>query len=191
MTRSFVLGNGTSRLNIAPKQLTPYGLIYGCNALYREFSPDYLIAVDPKMILEIRDTGYQLSHQVWTNSSVLYKDFVGFNYFTPSMGWSSGPTALNMAAKEYPDEIYIFGFDFTGINNFCNNVYADTANYIKSTDIATYWGNWEKQTEQVIKAFPTIRFYRVVDEIFYDPPWKAHNFKNMKYSEFLKQITTW
>jgi hypothetical protein len=51
--RSFVLGNGNSRLNIHPSQLQPFGKIYGCNALYREFEPDYLVAVDPKMIVEI------------------------------------------------------------------------------------------------------------------------------------------
>ena len=50
----FVLGNGTSRESISPEQLVPNGIVYGCNALYRSFRPDYLIAVDVKMILEIK-----------------------------------------------------------------------------------------------------------------------------------------
>ena len=73
--RSFVLGNGRSRLNINPTQLRPYGKIYGCNALYREFAPDYLIAVDPKMVFEIEHTGYQNTHEVWTNNNAKYLSF--------------------------------------------------------------------------------------------------------------------
>ena len=49
---AFVLGNGTSRSPINVEDLTPIGNTYGCNALYRSFAPDYLIAVDVKMILE-------------------------------------------------------------------------------------------------------------------------------------------
>ena len=64
MTRAFVLGNGRSRLNLNPLLLKNHGTIYGCNALYREFNPDYLIAVDPKMIIEICEKGYQLDHSV-------------------------------------------------------------------------------------------------------------------------------
>ena len=55
--RSFVLGNGKSRLNFDFNHLKRFGKIYGCNALYREFEPDYLIAVDPKMIFEIESKG--------------------------------------------------------------------------------------------------------------------------------------
>jgi hypothetical protein len=51
--RSFVFGNGRSRLNINFNDVKPYGKIYACNAVYREYAPDYLIAVDPKMIVEI------------------------------------------------------------------------------------------------------------------------------------------
>lgn len=46
---AFVLGNGTSRKNIDMRQLKNYGKVYACNAVYREFNPDYLIAVDAKM----------------------------------------------------------------------------------------------------------------------------------------------
>ena len=55
----FVLGNGTSRSSVYPRELSPYGKTYGCNALYRTFSPDYLVAVDVKMVLEINKAGYQ------------------------------------------------------------------------------------------------------------------------------------
>ena len=55
---AFVLGNGTSRKIINPVDLRPYGKIYGCNALFRTFAPDYLVAVDTKMVIEIQQAGY-------------------------------------------------------------------------------------------------------------------------------------
>lgn len=192
MIRSFVLGNGISRLNITPDILRPHGKIYGCNALYREFTPDYLIAVDPKMIIEIQDTGYQESHEVWTNrqNEIKYND--GFKYFEPRLGWSSGPSALQLATTHQPTEIYIFGFDFTGVNNFFNNVYAGTDNYKRKEDMPTYWGNWEKQTEQIIRMNPHINYYRVVENNnYYNTGWLYKNFKIMKYQEFDDHITRW
>jgi len=189
--RSFVLGNGKSRLAINPNDLTGYGKTYGCNALYREFTPDYLVAVDPKMIFEIEKTGYQLTHPVWTNNNDRYKKFKGFNYFDPVLGWSSGPTALHLAVTHKPNEIFIFGFDYTGINGLLNNVYADTQNYRQSSDLATYHGNWEKQTERVIIDNPNIKFYRVVEENFYDPKWNYFNFRHISYENFLRVRSTW
>lgn len=190
--RCFVLGNGRSRLNINLEQLWPHGTIYGCNALYREFEPDYLIAVDPKMIVEIEKTGWQKTHKVWTNPNSKYKLYQGFNYFQPSLGWSSGPTALNMAAKHGATEIFILGFDYIGEQGLVNNVYSDSPNYKKSTDTATYYGNWRRQTEQVIKTHPQIKFYRVVDENnFFDPEWDYPNFKHISYQHLTKLIPTW
>ena len=75
--RCFVLGNGRSRLAIQPSELIGYGKIYGCNAIYREFDPDFLIAVDPKMVMELNSVGYQHTHQVWTNGNSRYKTFRG------------------------------------------------------------------------------------------------------------------
>lgn len=189
--RCFVLGNGKSRLNINPQTLKKYGKIYGCNALYREFEPDYLIAVDPKMVIEIANSGYQLTHEVWTNPNKQITSFNGLRYFTPSLGWSSGPTALNLASSHNPKEIFIFGFDYVGKQGLFNNVYADTPNYKKSNENATYYGNWETQTQQVIKNNQHIKYYRVVEDSYYCPKWNYTNFRNITYKEFEKFLATW
>ncbi len=189
--RSFVLGNGRSRLNIRLQDLQKYGKTYGCNALYREFTPDYLIAVDPKMIIEINKTGYQRSHEVWTKNNAKYKTFNGFKFFQPSLGWSSGPTALHLAASHGPSEVFIFGFDYVGDQGKFNNVYADSFNYKKSTDTATYHGNWQRQTEHVIKTNKNIKFYRVVEDSYYDTGWNFPNFRHITYKELSRLMTTW
>ena len=52
----FVLGNGKSRLKYNLEELD--GITAGCNAIYRDFKPDYLFAQDAGIIAEIMDSGY-------------------------------------------------------------------------------------------------------------------------------------
>jgi hypothetical protein len=184
---AFVLGNGKSRQNLDLNCIKPLGKIYGCNALYREFDPDYLIAVDVKMVNEIIAAGYHKDHQVWTNPNKGVSTKTNINFFSPHKGWSSGPTALWFAATQGHKNIYIFGFDYQGINGKFNNVYADTFNYKKSTDSATYHGNWLSQTEKVIKEFRSTQFFRIIDDSGFIPDRlgpQLQNLKTIRYQDF-------
>jgi len=191
---AFVIGNGISRREINLLDIKDKGITFGCNALYREFSPDYLIAVDVKMIVEINKSRYQHGNEVWTNPNRAYEKFTGFNYFSPAKGWSSGPTALFLACeqKKY-NKIYILGFDYIGVNNtLVNNMYADTPNYKKSTDKATYYNNWLKQTVAVIDSNKDIEFIRVMDDEFSFVPKELTKLNNLKHIsvEKFKEIYT-
>jgi hypothetical protein len=160
---AFVLGNGISRNKLKLENLQKYSTVYGCNAIYREYDPDYLIAVDVKMVNEIVAAEYHKHHQVWTNPNKGVSTKSHLHFFTPHKGWSSGPTALWFASQHGHRDIYIFGFDFQGINGKFNNVYADTFNYKRSTDAATYFGNWLNQSSNVIRDNRTINYYRVIE----------------------------
>lgn len=161
---AFVIGNGVSRSDIDISLISFKGTTYGCNALYREYAPDFLIAVDTKMILEISEAGYQNDHQVWTNPNRAYSRINNLNFFNPSKGWSSGPTALYLASKHNYKRIYILGFDYKGVNGLVNNIYAGTKNYKGASSKATYYGNWLRQTATVIKQNPDIQYIRVIED---------------------------
>lgn len=178
---AFILGNGRSRLAVDPTALIKEGVVYGCNAQYREFEPHYLIAVDVKMVNEIIDSGYHKTHQVWTNPNKGIKSKANINLFSPHKGWSSGPTALWFACSQGHKEVFILGFDYQGLNGKFNNVYADTYNYKKSADAATYHGNWLSQTEKVIKEFRTIKFYRVIEPGGFVPDRLGSNHINLSH----------
>lgn len=197
MSVSFVLGNGVSRepIDLTHLKNQNYGPIYGCNALYRHFKPDYLVAVDVKMILEINNAQYQYENQVWTNPNKAYNGFRNLNYFQPSKGWSSGPTALWLASQHMPKEIYILGFDFHGVedekgmHSKVNNLYAGTHNYKKKGEPATYYGNWERQTATTMMKFPHIRYIRVVadkDDFIPKHLKKVNNLEHITVSDFKK-----
>lgn len=203
MSTAFIIGNGKSRSPISLDSLKEHGKIYACNAVYRHFTPDYLIAVDSKMITEINRHKWQWNNEVWTNPNKLYDSFLKFNYFEEPQGWSSGPTALWLSTygdKKNPqshqhDTIYILGFDFKGTDSdnvkgeggLINNLYADTENYKKSSDPATYHGNWARQTGIVIQKNPQKRYIRVVtDKEDYCPNnlLQLTNFNQVTVAEF-------
>lgn len=192
LNTAFVLGNGRSRLNVNAEHLLERGTVYGCNALYREMSPHFLIAVDVKMVNEIISSGYHKNHSVWTNPNKGVSSKQGINFFNPHKGWSSGPTALWHACTRGHKIVYILGFDYQGTNGKFNNVYADTFNYKKSTDAATYFGNWMSQTERVIKEFKQVKFYRVIEPGSFIPEKLQQaipNLEHITYEDFKKDFS--
>ena len=42
--KGYVLGNGPSRQHLDLDELKKDGIVYGCNALYRDWEPDFLFA---------------------------------------------------------------------------------------------------------------------------------------------------
>lgn len=191
INRSFVFGNGRTRLNIDFYEVSPYGNVYACNAVYREYKPDHLIAVDRKMVDEISTSNYQLQNKVWTYNNKYKSNYKEFSYIEPNLGWSSGPTALYLASSHGPEEIYIFGFDFEGLDGKLNNVFANSMNYKSSSDKATYYGNWLKQTETVVKSNPLINYTRVTVPKFFEVKWKYDNYNQIYYDDFRKMMSEW
>ena len=55
--RVFCIGNGESRKGFDLEKLRQHGTIYGCNAIYRDFMPDVLTAVDHGIMHEIYHAG--------------------------------------------------------------------------------------------------------------------------------------
>jgi hypothetical protein len=123
---------------------------------------------------------------VWTNPNKGVNAKTGINYFSPHKGWSSGPTALWFASKQGHKNIYIFGFDYQGLNGKFNNIYADTFNYKKSADTATFFGNWLSQTEKTIKEHPNTKYFRVIEPGWFIPDRIASlpNLQHITYEDF-------
>jgi len=191
---AFVLGNGESRKGIKIAELKNHGTVYACNGVYRTEQPDFLVAVDPKMILEIAEGDYMINNKVWSNFNAQYnknqKILDHVQWFKPSLGWSSGPTALRMACDHGNKIIYILGFDYQGHqqngkeNRFkFNNVFKDTRNYKRSQDEATFYGNWMNQTKRVLQDFKDVQFTRVIPDGWFQP-------KDLAWNGNIKHITT-
>ena len=177
---AFVLGNGESRRGIDIDDLKEKGTVFACNAVYRTHRPHYLVAVDPKMILEIGETDYMEHNKVYSNFNAQYQKHPRImdhcNWFKPSLGWSSGPTALRLACDLGYKDIYILGFDYQGhqepVKNGrfkFNNIFKDSRNYKRSQDEATFYGNWMNQTKRCLHDFKDVQFHRVIPKGWFQP----------------------
>ena len=163
MTIAFVIGNGVSRQGLSLLAINRVGKIYGCNAIYRDYTPDVLVATDTPIARLIQESGYALKHKFYTRRPIaelgalkLSKDYYGY---------SSGPNAVSLAAKDGATRIYMIGFDMgPGTHNGFNNVYADTEFYKSATALPTYTGNWVKQIIKITHDFQHIDFVRICGE---------------------------
>jgi hypothetical protein len=170
MTISFVLGNGKSRSSIDFLELKKYGKIFGCNALYRDYTPDVLVATDPEISTEIMNSGYALNNKFYTRNPIAGK---GANQIQEFFGYSSGPVALSLACQE-STKIFLLGFDLKGIEGKFNNIYADTKFYKKSNQTETYYGNWVNQIFDIANKFKHCQIIHVVGSSTHIPKeWES------------------
>lgn len=181
MSIAFMIGNGKSRLDYNINCLKKYGKTYGCNALYRDMIPDYLVSVDTNMLAEIIEADVYNKTEVWTNPRKANEKYKQANFFRPGRGWSSGPTALWMASEHKYDAIYILGFDYASIDKKLNNVYGSTPNYKDKNAVYTFFGNWERQTMETITKHKHISYVRVLTEKYTFVPDKLAHIDNLSH----------
>jgi hypothetical protein len=188
MTTAFVLGNGVSRQAVDLNQLKSCGKIYGCNALYRDFIPDVLVATDRPIATEIQNSGYPVKNKFYTRKPIdnLGALKVPHEYY----GYSSGPLATGIAALDSHLIIYMIGFDMGPVNNKFNNIYADTDFYRKSDATPVYTGNWTKQIRKICEDFSKTQFVRVQGKTTADIAEFAtiKNLKHLHLHTFLDRI---
>lgn len=163
MSLAFVLGNGHSRLAVDLQQLRQRGAIYGCNALYRDFTPDVLVSTDKPISSRIQEEGYAMHNRMYTRKPTPGRGAhrVPQAYY----GFSSGPIAVGLAALDAHCVIYMIGFDLGPLSNDrFNNVYADSEFYKKSSARPTFTGNWVRQIVQITRDFARANFIRVIGD---------------------------
>jgi hypothetical protein len=186
MTQAFVLGNGVSRQAIDLVRLKPHGRIYGCNALYREFVPDVLVATDRPIATTIQESGYARVNQFYTRRPL--PDFGALTVPKPYFGFSSGPIAAAIAAEQGNMMIYLLGFDMGPVEGKkFNNLYAGTEFYKAKDSQPTFTGNWIKQIIRVTQDYDVANFIRVHGPTTAAVPQfdTVGNLKSMPMSEFL------
>jgi hypothetical protein len=160
MSRAFVLGNGISRQAVSVTVISHMGPIYGCNALYREHTPDVLVSTDRPIAEHIQRSGYSAANRFYTRRPLpgLGAQVVPKAYF----GYSSGPIAVSLAALDQHQTIYLLGFDMgPTANKTINNLYAGTEFYKPTTAAPTFTGNWIRQLVKIMHDFRQTQFVRV------------------------------
>jgi len=124
MNVACVIGNGPSRKELDLHCINATMYTYGCNALYRDFMPNYLVSMDYDMVKEIlnKKVHYQTSfHTQHENRIDELAKTEPINFF---WGFSetndSGNSALRLALQHDNAIVYLIGFDYNigGSNYF-------------------------------------------------------------------------
>lgn len=200
--KAVVLGNGVSRTELHPK-LFQYlknhkgGLLatgavqtYGCNAIVRDFLPDFVVAND-EVASELVNGGYCEDNIIYGTQQMVLS-YPGKFYLVPqNPGWDMGATAAYMACFDGHKTVYLMGFDsFSGHDDYQFNVYAGTRGYPKM-NAPTHESYFEKTLLTVMNTYNRVDFVRVMPTNTYYMPeaWKYQlNLRQISFKEFVNEV---
>lgn len=189
-TPAVVIGNGESRLKFGLFELSGREcIVFGCNALYRDFTPTFLGAVDRGMICELLESNYHLDNYcVFPKTdtpriSRQVKDTSRIIEWTDDRGWSTGPMMVHFACRLGCNPIYLLGFDFSfSRDHTVNNIYKGSKNYASRDSVITPSGNWETQTRFAMKEFPKVKFLQI------NPSWTVAGIEKVEWRQCLGRL---
>ena len=188
-----IIGNGKSRLYFNLKSIENHAgghlgkkrlQTYGCNAVYRDMQPDFLIAYNPFMVNEIVKSGYTKNNIVLSNASNLVQHPGDLHLFPYSHNMCAGALATWLACFDGHKKVYLLGFDgHDGKIN--NNVYAGTENY-QPEDFTSKSHKWEGQMKRIFDTYDDVDFCLVVGGVTNFPEdWKyCLNLRQLDKTEF-------
>ena len=194
---AYIIGNGPSRKGFDLNKLKATGQTYGCNALYRDFIPDYIFSIDAQVTnTMVKDKVYEKCFHYAPSLEVNRHPKGGppVLHLIPDNPYSiSGNQAIWTACIHGHKNLYLIGFDFREYGkDQLNNIYQDTENYgPRHGD--TIFDNWLKWYRDHLKQRPYCNFTIVHD----NPPEYLHNLQTgydvgnsflMTYKEFNDKV---
>lgn len=185
-SNALVIGNGKSRLQFDLNQLQQLFTTYGCNALYRDFIPDNLIAVDIPMIYDILKKDIHRNCNFYIQGHSQFDNHVERNnykviHYAYKEAFDSGNSAILVACQNQHKKIYIIGMDYD-----VYNVYSNTENYNKLAH-SSLPSQWQKRIKYIIDKYKDVEFIRVnANNIV--PDIQVDNFTNITVEQFKEII---
>jgi len=190
---AYCIGNGPSRKGFDLNLLKQSGQTYGCNALYRDFKPDFLFSVDAKMSREISES------RIWEQGVHCYAPSLEVNrneglvLIPHNPHYTSGNQAIHTAIIQGHKNIYMLGYDFREYGkDQLNNIYQNTENYGERHSDAVF-DAWLTTFRKTVKQRPYVNFTIVHDS----PPEYLHHLQTgtdlkntslMTYKEFTDKV---
>jgi hypothetical protein len=200
-----VLGNGPTRLEFDCTRFLDHRvpsqqwrsknnkvnfLTYGCNAFFRDYKPDFLIATGDRLLREIADSGYCDSRIVYANNEPLVNFPGKFNLIPQNPQFNSGAIAVYLAAFDGHKKVYMLGFDGNDTPNYNYNVYNGTTGY-PSTNSDILEDFWVLSLKQVMSAYNETEFVRVAPTVSFRTPeaWKyCLNYRQIDFRQFASEV---
>ena len=195
-TQAIAIGNGESRVGFDLAHIANHRAgfggtdrlqSYGCNALYRDFTPDFLIAVGDDIVREIANTDYPGDNIVYTHSEHIV-NYSGKFYLIPqNVSYDAGSIAIYMACFDGHKKVFMMGYDSYDVPGKINNVYKNTNGY-PAGDEEQNQAIWTKALRSVMTTYGDVEFVRVMPESTWWIPEDLAglaNFRQISFRDFI------
>jgi hypothetical protein len=191
-TQAVCIGNGESRASFNLDLIGKHrgGILaadklqsYGCNALYRDFPPDFLVATGG-MVKEIAESGYCVSHIVYTNGQYIIEYPNSFYLIPQNPSFNAGTIAAYLACFDGHSKVFLLGYDFNHGLEPVNNIYKNSNGYAKGDELQDNTKFWTLTLTQVIRTYPDVDFVRVVPTKTYWMPDELQALPNLRQIDF-------
>jgi hypothetical protein len=176
-SQALAIGNGTSREKFELRHIANHKAgfggsnrlqTYGCNGLYKTFTPDFLIAVGDATVDELAVSGYTDEHIVYVNSQHIQSHPGKFYLIPQNIPYDSGSLAVYMACFDGHKKIYMLGYD--------------------SHDSNEYGTFWTKTLSTIMSTYSDVEFIRVMPTASWEIPLgfsSLINFRQIGFREFV------
>ena len=191
-----VIGNGETRRGFNLQNLAEVhggllakemGQSYGCNALYRDFEPDFLI-LSSETIADEFSSSFPNENTIavsWTKQ--LLKHPGRFHLMPYNVRLCAGASAAYLACFHGHKKIYLIGFDNQPDKGLQNNIYAGTNGYSEKHQLMPD-SVFIKDMNELMKTYNDVEFIRVQKFDTYPIPeeWKwRENFSQINYRQYI------
>jgi hypothetical protein len=197
--RACVIGNGISRkaFNVGAVIGHFGGLLakeklqtYGCNALYRDHTPDFLVVSgeDTEIVSEVVNSGYCDNNVVYASAPHIQKHPGAFYLIPQDPGWNSGSIAAYLACFDGHTTVYLLGFDGQDTEAYNYNVYAGTPGYQTERNAQADPAFFDATMKQIFDLYKDVQFIRVMPSEYAAMPeaWKyCTNLKQISFRQFV------
>lgn len=199
--KAFIIGNGSSRAGFDLMNLKGRGTVFGCNALYRQYAPDYklpdyLVAIDEAIITEIECSDFPSKRFIVPPEDEKWEPIDVHWGSSHRPGWNpqrprsnAGMNAINEARKFGFKDLYLLGFDFLVLEGeqATSNMFDGSDCYGPETRASLQDSrNRMKFLGWIVEKYPEIRFNFVFPKETYIYQPSVDNCRRIDYEEILK-----
>lgn len=119
-TQAIAIANGPSRADFDLTHIANHkgGLLgvnklqsYGCNNIYKDFTPDFLVAVDADTVNELATSGYTNDNIVYVHGEHILAHPGKFYLIPQNLAFDAGALAVYMACFDGHSKVYLLGYD--------------------------------------------------------------------------------
>jgi hypothetical protein len=194
--RALIIGNGDSRLGVDLRLVANHraGIrgtnrlqTYGCNALYQDYAPDFLVVTGPEIVQEVSRTDYVNENVVYASSWAVAEYPKKFYLIPQNPNWNAGALATYLACFDGHKKIFLLGFDGNDTANHNYNVYAGRSGYPPRNQTVTE-DYWIQSMDMIFRTYPDVEFIRVAPTATFRTPeaWKYRtNFRTINFRQFV------